>query len=138
AGLEIEFDLQTKAVVVSWPINLDLFFLKLERITIEKAPKPSDKVKVKLVGTFIGNQEIPDWDATEEDPPEVPGGGKSAFDLRLLAIGQRVTIPGLASINTVADAVAALKKFAQPAPDSDKVPVGTDPASCNPIYSAHN
>ena len=134
SGLVVTFELDTKKVTVSWPIKLDLFFLTLQSIDIVKTP--GQQVTVQLVGTYLGNKQITGWDAVKQDPPQVPGGGDSAFDLRLLAIGQRVTIAGLDRIQTVGDAVDALQAFAQPAPDSKKVPVGTDPASGNPIYSA--
>jgi LysM repeat protein len=136
AGLRVEFDLTSEKVTVSWPIKLNLFFLTLERIDIVKTP--GQQVDVQLVGSYIGGEPIPAWNAVSQDPPTVPGGGTEAFDLRLLAIGQRVTIPGLAAIQTVGDAVDALRKFAQPAPSSKKIPVGTDPSSGNPIYSADN
>jgi len=136
SGLKIVFELDTKKVTVSWPIKLDLFFLTLQSIDLVK--EPGQQVTVTLKGSYLGDKPIPAWDAVKQDPPEVPGGGSSAFDLRLLAVGQRVTIAGLDRINTVGDAVDALKAFAQPAPDSKKVPVGTHPASGEPIYSADN
>jgi len=133
-GLKVTFELDTDKVTVSWPINLQLYFMTLQSIDIIKTP--GQEVQVQFVGKFVWGDPIPPYNAVTQNPQQVPGGGDSAFELRLLAIGQRVTIPGLDKIQTVGDAVDALRKFAEPAPDSKKVPVGTNPSSGNPIYAA--
>jgi LysM repeat protein len=133
-GLKVTFELDTDKVTVSWPINLQLYFMTLQSIDIIKTP--GQEVQVQFVGKFVWGDPIPPYNAVTQNPQQVPGGGDSAFELRLLAIGQRVTIPGLDKIQTVGDAVDALRKFAEPAPDSKKVPVGTNPSAGKPIYAA--
>jgi LysM repeat protein len=133
-GLKIAFNLTTNAVTVSWPLNLDLFFATVKTVDITKTP--AGEVNVTLTGTFLfADGDSVTWDAAKEDPPVVPGGGDSAFDLRLLALGQRVTVPDLAAIKTVGDAVDQLKGFEAPPPRSNKVPVlppGPPPAPAAP------
>lgn len=133
-GLKIAFNLNTKAVTVSWPLHVELFFGTIESLNIIK--DASGKVNVTLTGNFIfNNSNEVKWDAATSDPPEVPGGGDSAFDLRLLALGQRVTVPNLAAIQTVSDAVNQLQGFAQPAPDSRVLPIGPGIAALAPADS---
>ena len=126
AGLKIKFNLDETAedqVTVSWPLKVNLFFGEITSLNIIK--KRAGGVDVTLTGSFLfTNTDDVAWDAVNEDPPEVPGGGDSAFDLRLLALGQHVTVPDLASIMTVNDAVNQLKGFEQPAPASRKLPIG--------------
>ena len=127
-GLKISFNLNTKAVTVSWPLHAELFFGTIQSLSITK--DQSGKVEVTLTGNFAFNNSTQvRWDAATSDPPEVPGGGNSAFDLRLLALGQRVTVPDLAAIQTVGDAVEQLKSFTEPTPDSRVLPIGPGTAS---------
>lgn len=133
-GLKIIFNLNTKAVTASFPLHVELFFGTIESLNIIK--DASGKVNVTLTGNFIfNNSNEVKWDAATSDPPEVPGGGDSAFDLRLLALGQRVTVPNLAAIQTVSDAVNQLQGFAQPAPDSRVLPIGPGIAALAPADS---
>ncbi len=123
AGLKMVFNLETKAVTVTWPLRVKLFFAEIESLNIVK--NPGQQVEVTLTGKFLfNNTNEAKWDAVTQDPPQVPGGGNSAFDLRLLALGQRVTVPNLSEINTVNDAVDQLKGFKQPPAASRIVPVG--------------
>lgn len=123
AGLKISFQLDTRTVTVSWPLNLDLFFGKIQSIDIVKTPGQQVNVTLKGDFKFIQGDSVA-WDAVNQDPPEVPGGGNSALDLRLLAVGQRVTVPGLSQIQSVGDAVNQLAGFPQPAAASRELPIG--------------
>jgi len=123
AGLKVKFDLNTKEVTVSWPLKVNLFFGQIESIDLKKTP--GQQVEVSIKGKFLfTDQNDVKWDAVNQDPPEVPGGGDSAFDLRLLALGQHVTVPDLAAINSVNDAVNQLTGFVPPSPNSRVVPIG--------------
>ncbi|HEU4389296.1 MAG TPA: hypothetical protein VFV34_15945, partial [Blastocatellia bacterium] len=135
-GLQVTFDLNTKQVTVSYPVSVKLFFLNITSINITAA---NGEVNITLVGTYLDNRPIPSWNAVKEDPPAVPGGGDSAFDLRLLALGQRITIGELADINSVSNAVDRLVTFTAPSPGSTTVPVKrktdkTDPKE--PVFSS--
>ncbi len=121
-GMEIKFNIDTKEVTAKFPLNINLFFANIKSFNISK--KPSEQVEVSISGDFFfTNDEDLSWDAVNEDPPEVPGGGDSAFDLRLLALGQRVTVPDLAKIDTINDAVNQLAGFETPPPTSRKIPI---------------
>ncbi len=127
AGLKVVFNLETKAVTVSWPLKVNLFFAEITSLNIVKNPgqQPGQQVEVTLTGRFLfNNTNETKWDPVTQNPPQVPGGGDSAFDLRLLALGQHVTVPNLAEIKTVNDAVNQLKGFKQPLPATRIVPVG--------------
>ena len=122
AGMKVKFNFTTKAVSVSWPIGLKLFFGEIS--TLEVIKTPGQQVNVTLTGKFLfNNSDQVKWDALTQDPPVVPGGGDSAFDLRLLALGQHVTVPDLAAISSVGEAVNQLTGFKQPLPTSRVVPV---------------
>ena len=134
-GLQVTFDLNTKQVTVSYPVSVKLFFLNITRIDITAA---NGEVNINLVGTYLDNKPIPSWNAVKDDPPAVPGGGDSAFDLRLLALGQRITIGDLSGVNSVSDAVDRLVTFTAPKPDSTTLPVKAKPGPKEPAFSANS
>ena len=123
AGLKVTFNLDTKEVKVSWPLSVNLFFGQIETINLVKTP--GEQVTISISGNFLfTDKKDLSWDPVNEDPPEVPGGGGSAFDLRLLALGQHVTVTDLSKINSVGDAVNQLTGFVPPPPTSRKLPIG--------------
>ncbi|MFD0635166.1 hypothetical protein ACFQ9X_30125 [Catenulispora yoronensis] len=109
-GFGIEFDLgatpRTVTVVYSLSQPVDLGFITLRGLRIGKV---NDKVTVSLDATFVGGAPVPPFEPLNGTPP-VPGSG-SLVDLRLLALGQRVTVPGIEKAATVDAAVKALGAF---------------------------
>ena len=65
--------------------------------------------------------DVPSWNAAKpETTPAPPGQGNKYLDLRLLAMGQHVTLPCFATANTVQEAIACMETM--PAPVAGQVP----------------
>ena len=61
------------------------------------------------------------WDATKPEKTPAPSGqGNNYLDLRMLALGQHVTIPGLTQVNTVQDAIKQMENL--PETEAGKIP----------------
>lgn len=130
--LDLEFNFTTQAVKLEYALDLplDLVFAKIDKIILNYAPDPETNkdraVLVTLKGRFPWNQANSDelgWDATEpEKTPAPPGGGGKYLDLRLLAMGQHVSIQGLEEIDSVEAMIARLRDLA--VPSGDEIPVG--------------
>jgi hypothetical protein len=105
---------------------IDLGFARIDSIGISYESSASGRgVMVSLSGSFPWNQEgsggLGPWDATQPGAaPAPPGGGNKYLDLRLLAMGQHVTAPGLPEATSVEDAIARLAKL--PPTDPDTLP----------------
>jgi LysM repeat protein len=112
---------------------IDLGFAKIESINIcyDKDPdEPSRKrVMVDLDASFIWGDKIPKWDATKpETTPSPSGSGNKYLDLRLLALGQHVTVGSLTEADTVQKAIACMADMPDPEPGQIP-PVQFDPQS---------
>lgn len=105
-GLAIVYDFDKKTVSVDYslPSPIHLGFLTINGLTIEK----KDKITVALDATFIGGEKVPAFDPLDK-PPDVPGG--APIDLRLLALGQRVTVPGIEKSKNIDAAIKLLASF---------------------------
>lgn len=126
-GLELSFNFTTKQVKFTVPVLLDLGFAQLRNVAVIYDPNGARKVKVTLEGRFLwvtNNPNAPlDWDATDPgSTPAPPGGGNRYLDLRLLAMGQHVSVTGLTDAQTVQAAVAVLRGLK--VPTRGRVPVG--------------
>lgn len=126
-GLELSFNFTTKQVKFTVPVALDLGFASLRNVAIVYDPNGEKKVKVTLEGRFLWVKENPDtpldWDATDPgSTPAPPGGGNKYLDLRLLAMGQHVSVTGLTDAQTVQAAVAVLRGLK--VPTRGRIPVG--------------
>lgn len=126
-GLELSFNFTTRQVKFTVPVLLDLGFAQLKNVAIIYDPKGTKKVKVTLEGRFLWVTENPnaplDWDATDPgSTPAPPGGGNKYLDLRLLALGQHVSVTGLTDAQTVQAAVAVLRGLK--VPTRGRIPVG--------------
>ncbi|CAN96288.1 hypothetical protein predicted by Glimmer/Critica [Sorangium cellulosum So ce56] len=121
-GLEIVYDLNAKTVSVDYslPSPIHLGFLTINGLSIQK----KERVMVAFDATFVGGQKVPAFDPLDK-PPDVPGG--APIDLRLLALGQRVTVPGIETSKNIDAAIRLLASFTG-TPGSG-LPVG-------PVFSA--
>ena len=128
----LKFNFTTKQVVMDYQIGpIDLGFAKLDTISLTYDPTgPNKGVHVSITGSFFW-QENPNeplhWDATKpETTPAPPGGGNKFIDLRMLALGQHISIEGYSSFKSVEQAIKAMRDLSVPEPG--KIPVGPSEA----------
>lgn len=120
-----------KQVAFAYDIGQELGFpgLRLERIavtydTTKAAKGKRGAVAVKLEGSFFWLKpgESLDWDATEpEKTPAPPGGGSKYLELRLLALGQHVSIQGYEQFESIQQAIRVMRGLKEPEPH--KIPL---------------
>jgi LysM repeat protein len=112
---------------------IDLGFARIDGIDVKYASTGDDRgVRVSLKGAFFwqSNPNEPlAWDASEPGAaPTPPGNGNKYLDLRLLAMGQHITLPGFAAADTVQKAIALMETLPLPRP-GEVPPVVFDPQS---------
>ncbi|GKX27675.1 hypothetical protein SH1V18_01550 [Vallitalea longa] len=137
SNLELEYDFTGKKVsfnIAIAPIELGL--AKIEGIGV--AYDPDEKsVIVELKGSFrwMSDPDAPlSWDATDPDSaPVPPGSGNKYIDLRLLALGQHVSITGLNEVDKVQDAIDIIREL--PELKRGQLPIG-EPGQ--PVYDGKN
>lgn len=106
---------------------IDLGFARIDSISASYLSQGKDRgVNVSLKGLFtwnIGDSAQGDtttlgpWDASEPGAaPAPPGQGNKYLDLRMMALGQRVTVKGLTDATTVQDAIALMATLPDPSP----------------------
>ncbi len=136
SALELVFNFSTKQV--SFKVNIgpiDLGFARIDGINVSyergNADPAKNGVQVSLAGSFpwnIGDDKVGDtgnlgpWNAAEPGAaPAPPGQGNKYFDIRMLAMGQHVTLPCFTDpdTNTVQKAIACMRNLPQP-PDPGK------------------
>ena len=128
-GLELEYNFTKETVKFNINIGpIDMVFATIETISVSynsNQPNPEDNgVQVELIGKFLWQEDVTKplgWDATKpENTPTPSGQGNDYLDLRLLALGQHVTLPAFATSKTVQEAVAAMA--ALPATEVGEIP----------------
>lgn len=144
SGLSLEFDFTGNTVGLTMGFGIDLGFCRITGVTLTynagRILKGTKRVEFSIDGTFPWNAGSTDsdattskltWDATKpESTKQPPGKGNGLLDLRLLALGQYVTIDGVPGAKTVEKAIAAFNDNA-PAP-----PSGDTPTLPNVLYDA--
>lgn len=114
------------------PVELGLFTLK--GISLSYNPdgnpeaegdgNPGNKVAITIEGSFVWQSgDSISW--APDDPqstPAPPGGGNKYLDLRLLALGQHVTVPGLVTAKSVVEVIDKLRNLDIPTPPD--IPLG--------------
>ena len=113
--LSLEVNLTTRAIGVSYRLDVDLGIVKLDAINLTYSKYGgSSSVVIGIEGTFFGTTYGPDsqlsWDMLNEPPPSPPGKGEALLDLRFLAIGQSVAMRRTTRFTGVADAITELEK----------------------------
>lgn len=121
SGLEFTYtrypDASKSTIKATIPIKVDLVFINITNLVITKegASSGGSGVYMYIEGTFLGlpidsssplQKDGKGADATKM--PAVPGMGDSLFDLKLLALGQHVSMYDPGAINTVDQAITAL------------------------------
>lgn len=136
-GFAVEFDLETKNVSVTYklPKPIDLVFITITDLTLATV---NGKMTLQIKGKFLG-KEIGDNDPFGKNNaqdvqkmPDVPGGGNQYFELRALALGQRVSI-GANKYTTIPQVIDAIRKLNTAS--GDKIPIG-QPGQ--PTFKAEN
>ena len=117
-GLALVFDLKPNvtsrvSAKYSLPRPINLGFVTIRGLTFQKV---AGQVTIAIDGTTT----IPGMSTTPlfnpngpgqnvQNMPQVPGRGNALFDLRLLAMGQRIGIQGYQSFKTTQEAIKALE-----------------------------
>ena len=148
-GLSVTFDFKAKAEGKSWiyasyslPKPIELGFMTVKGIVFQRTK--DGKVTLAL----DADVKIPGWDtkplfnpAGDGQPvdkmPEVPGGGNSLFNVRFLAMGQRISIVGSETFNSVEEVFKALETI--PTSKGDSNPVNpTTSTKGQPYYNPNS
>ncbi len=139
-GLTLKIDVSKSPydveVTYSLPKPINLGFLKIDALNFKK-PDPSkgetSYVNIELSGSYLGGKPIPEWKSPQEQPPAVPGEGNSYFDLRLLALGQRVSIDGYEDLKTIKEVIAAMRDI--PSTGGQSNPVDGQSQKGYPVFN---
>jgi hypothetical protein len=140
-NLELQFNFTTDQVSLVFALAIDVGFASITRVSLTYDPgnrtglggRSNPPVAIEIDGRFfwqIGQEQKPlAWDATRpETTPAPPGNGNKYLDLRLLALGQHVTVEGLTETKTVQKAIEKMATMKDPEPG--KIPdVTFDPES---------
>lgn len=128
-NLQLVYNFTTKQVGFDLDIGpIEMGFARIDKIyiTYKSNQKDSDDngVQVELKGSFRWQQDPGEplgWDAAKPETTPAPDGqGSKYLELRLLALGQHVTLPCFADANTVQEAIACMTQL--PAADPDEIP----------------
>ncbi|WP_017498713.1 hypothetical protein [Flavobacterium sp. WG21] len=120
SGFEFKYtrykDSAKSTIVASIPVNVDLGFINIKALKITKDESIANSgVYIYIDGTFLGlpiesdsplQKDGKGSDATKM--PAVPGMGSEFFDLKLLAMGQHVTMYDVPSLDSVDATITAL------------------------------
>lgn len=122
SGFEFKYtrykDSAQSSIVASIPINVDLGFINIKALKITKDDAIAGSgVYIYIDGTFLGlpiesdsplQKDGKGSDATKM--PAVPGMGSQFFDLKLLALGQHVSMYDIPSLDSVNATITALSE----------------------------
>lgn len=137
SGLKLVYNFTTGNVAFNVDIGpIDLGVARVDAIEVSYVtgkPDPKDNgLMVSLKGSFAWNvgsdakgdtSTLGPWDASKPgETPAPPGGGNKYLDLRLLALGQHVTVSGLTEEKNVAAVIDKLRRLKVPVPPD--IPVG--------------
>jgi LysM repeat protein len=127
-ALELDVNVSKNIVTLSYSLNLDLGFITLTAISLQytaaSQSTPSSTV-ISLSGSFLGqsfgsgggssNPPLA-WDAINENPPSIPGQGRSLFDLQYAGLGQHITFTNLSSMRNIQEVMTAMQASVLPSP----------------------
>lgn len=113
-------------VGLEYDAKLDLGFLDIDTISLTYRKDPVQSgVVVAIQGSFLGQPfGKPNplaWDAVNGTPPAVPG-ETAVLDVRYVAMGQHVTIEGIAQETSMEKVVCAMEKALLPPKDGSGIP----------------
>jgi LysM repeat protein len=137
-GVSLEYNFTRKTVNFNLDIGtIDFGLFKITGIgLIYDSTKTDGRVKITVNGSFVWepDKNSLSWDPTDPSAtPAPPGGGNKYLDLRLLALGQHVTVPGLTDQRQVQDVIKMLRNLQVPNPP--EIPVG---GAGQPVLAPNN
>jgi hypothetical protein len=116
-----------QAVTLDYKVNLNLAFINITSVGLRYDRASGEpEVTIELTGTFLGKtydrSGAPGtkplaWNALNDAPPSVPGGGLQLIDLRYLGLGQHVDLQGLTRPDSMAEIIKLLQQQMQPIAD---------------------
>lgn len=116
-----------QAVTLDYKVNLNLAFINITSVGLRYDRASGEpEVTIELTGTFLGKKYdrtgAPGtrplaWNALNDAPPAVPGGGLQLIDLRYLGFGQHVDLTGLTRPDSMAEIIRLLQAQMQPIKD---------------------
>lgn len=117
-ALVLTVDLTAKSVNLTYNSPINLWFVEIDSITLtyQKSDTTASSVEVSFTGKFLGKPlDAPlAWDAINQSPPAVPGGGTALLDLQYLGLGQHIAFAGTSALTTVEAVMAALQQSVIP------------------------
>ena len=124
-NLSLVYDFTVDKVSFSIGIGpIDMGFAVIKGISISYNTKDPDPEKNGVIVTLDVSSSwgtIPSWDAAKpENTPAPPGQGNKYLDLRLLAMGQHVTLPCFKTADNVQAAIACMSQL--PKPKAGEIP----------------
>ena len=124
--LELVVNITKKTLGVTYSGTIDLVFMQITALTLTyETVKGESTVNINPDGTFLGEKldKPMKWDALNGAPPQVPGKGNKVFDLQYLGLGQHVSLPSVANLDTMAKVITALEQTVIPLEDSTANPL---------------
>lgn len=124
----------TVSATVTFPATINLIFIQISGITLTK---DANGTFINFVGTFqgkpIGSGTPLDGKQNVQNLPAPTGQGPNILDLRLVALGQHISINGYQDFNSVDAVIKAMKNITNPA--SGQVPVLSKPQPGQPMFN---
>lgn len=132
-GFSVIYNFTKKTVKFSVKIGpIDFGLFKIISIGLNYDPTSDPKMQIEVEGSFVWQSgDKLSWDPTKpEETPAPPGGGNKYLDLRLIALGQHVTVQGLTAQKNVQGVIGLLRQLKVPSPP--EIPVN---APGLPVFS---
>jgi len=131
SNLSLEYNFTKKQVHFNVDIGpIEMGFARIDGFKLSynsnQTKNEDNGVMVEITGQFRW-QDDPGkplgWDASKpENTPAPEGQGNKYLDLRMLALGQHVTLPCFAGADTVQEAIACMKQLPEPDKDNIMIP----------------
>jgi LysM repeat protein len=122
SAVQVEYDFEGN--------NIDLYFIEIESLGFTTK---DGKVQISLSAKLLGQTKFEEMEFPATEPPPAPGQDSTAFELDLLALGQRVSVQGLKEATKVAEATKILESF-KPPKEANALPVPANPEAGQPYY----
>lgn len=129
SNFELIINTTKKTVTLAYRTTITLGFIKIDSLQLvyHQNSGTSRSVNIAFTGSFLGitygdNNPI-SWDALNQDPPAVPGRGKTVFDLQYLGLGQHISFASVSQFENIGQAMQALRETVIPPADKKENPL---------------